>query len=111
MRRIFFTAALFSLLAAAVVLAQVEETKTVVLGDTMAVTLDTPNPDYHWEVDEQPDVRLALMDTQKTADGEVWTFKALGYGMVTLTFNYVNPEEKDGPAKKIIYHVTVAKKE
>ena len=120
MKKVLFGIMLFSVLMSGIVFAQYEETKTIVQGDNFVVTLEVADAGFHWEMDEQSDLRLALVNDPKIvpADAntgsvgkEIWTFRALSYGATTLKFSYFGPQEGVGPLHTRIYHVIIDRQE
>jgi predicted secreted protein len=116
MKKALFGLMLFSALMSGAALAQYEETKTITQGDRLVITLDVPDAGSHWEMDEQADLRLALVNDPKVvpvdvntgaAGKEIWTFQALSYGETKLKFSYFGPSADAGPLHTRIYTVVI----
>jgi inhibitor of cysteine peptidase len=96
---------------------ETSESKTINVGDTFAITLDTnPSTGYAWSWSESNATPVGLVsDTQSStstligAGGiETFTFKALAEGSTDLVFAYARSWETNAaPTKRHTVHVTV----
>ncbi|MFA5155917.1 MAG: protease inhibitor I42 family protein [Candidatus Omnitrophota bacterium] len=108
MKRIIAAMALLFALITATAFAEYEETRTVRVGGNVVITLKAADPGFYWDVEEDPDARLALVGEPKIESGlETWTFNATGPGELKLTFNYMGPRAEDGPLETRVYHIII----
>ena len=93
---------------------------TTKVGDTFVIRLEANHTTgYSWSlVDSTPGIVQKVSDVYEpynttgnivgSGGTEIWTFKAIAKGTVTLTFDYVRPWETNvAPIKEQIYVVTV----
>ena len=93
---------------------------TIKVGDTFIIRLESnPTTGYSWNLPEIPSEIVQkisnVYEPEKTNGNivgsggtEIWTFKAISKGNITLTFQYARPWEKDiPPIKTETYQITV----
>ena len=92
---------------------------TTKVGEEFNITLDSnPTTGYQWkllggfkwDVVEPGDAEYVATETQRIGAGgkDNWTFKAVGPGETTMTFEYFRPWEKGvDPVERVNYRVVV----
>jgi predicted secreted protein len=75
------------------------------VGETFTVTLDSSaDPAYRWELLATDKTKVQLVDRpdakEAIAKTEIWTFRALAPGEVTLHFGYLHIGSPNSPAAR-----------
>ncbi|MFZ2413435.1 MAG: protease inhibitor I42 family protein [Candidatus Cryosericum sp.] len=73
------------------------------VGETFTVTLDSSaDPAFRWDLLATDETKVQLVDhpdaKEAIANTEVWTFRALAPGEVTLYFGYLRIDSPNSPA-------------
>jgi predicted secreted protein len=73
------------------------------VGETFTVTLDSSaDPAFRWDLLATDETKVQLVDhpdaKEAIANTEVWTFRALAPGKVTLYFGYLRIDSPNSPA-------------